>query len=188
MTHNEPLTTRAFWSEVIRTFVIALMIALPLKWYVAQPYLVFGQSMDPTFEQNNYLVVNRVVYYLHEPRRGDVVVFEYPNDRSQRFIKRIIGLPGETVEFKNGTPIITNEEGVRFSLNESYIINVDSLTLGGTTLKQNEYYVAGDNRPKSSDSRIWGPVPRDHIIGEVAIRLFPFTDIGYLPGNVETFK
>jgi len=188
--HNqdELITGRAFWFEVSRTFIIALAIALPLKWYVAQPYLVFGQSMDPTFEQNDYLIVNRLIYRNNNPARGDVIVFEYPNDRSQRFIKRIIGLPGESVEFNNGTPIITDKTGTRFRLNETYITHGDTTTLASIKLGADEYYVAGDNRPKSSDSRLWGTVSRNHIIGQVALQLFPFTEISYLPGDTKNFK
>lgn len=180
-------TNRAFWGEVIRTFIIALAIALPLKWYIAQPYLVFGQSMDPTFHQNDYLIVNRVPYYNHNPARGDVIVFKYPNDPSQRFIKRIIGLPGETVEFVDGHPVITAELGNQFEVSEPYIVNSDTLDLPPITLGADEYFVSGDNRPKSSDSRLWGPVPRENIIGKVSLRLFPFSDIGYEPGSLDKY-
>ncbi|MDP3955770.1 MAG: signal peptidase I [bacterium] len=181
-------SAKAFWIEVIRTFLIALAIALPLKWYVAQPYLVFGHSMDPNFAPNDYLIVSRLSYVNNDPQRGDVIVFEYPKDRSQRFIKRIIGLPGESIEFIDGVPVITTKVGNQFELPEPYLTFNDALDLPPRKLGENEYFVAGDNRPKSSDSRLWGPVPRDHIVGEVFVRLFPFSNIKYLPGDVNKIE
>ena len=185
---SQPHTNRVFWGEVIRTFIIALAIALPLKWYIAQPYLVLGQSMDPNLHQNDYLIVNRLTYYNNDPERGDVIVFEYPKDPSQRFIKRILALPGETIEFLDGTPVITGELGNQFELNEPYLTHGDALDLPPTILEDGEYFVAGDNRPKSSDSRLWGAVPRENIVGRAQLRLFPFTDIEYLPADASKFS
>jgi signal peptidase I len=169
--------------EVIVFALIVLAILIPLRLYVAQPFIVVGASMEPTFDTGQYLIVDELTYRVKDPERGQVIIFKYPKDPSKYFIKRIIGLPGETVILKDETVTIknsTNPEG--FRLNESYITfkkGADQTTV----LKSDEYFVMGDNRPVSLDSRSWGPLPKDHIIGRALVRLLPISTISLLPGN-----
>lgn len=171
-----------FFTEIIKFSILALLIVVPFRMFVAQPFIVSGASMAPTFETGEYLVVDRATYHLEQPERGDVVIFRYPNDPSKFFIKRIIGLPGETVELANGITTI-EKNAQRTVLDEPYLERDrtdDHLTI---TLSQDEYFVMGDNRAASSDSRVWGPVPRENIVGRAFIRLLPPTHFGILPGE-----
>lgn len=140
--------------EFIKFTVIAILIVVPVRLWIAQPFIVSGASMEPTFENGNYLIIDELSYHFRQPEKNEVIVFRYPLDPSKFFIKRLIGLPGETIE-----------------------INNQKIILG-----QNEYFVEGDNRPASSDSRIWGPVPENLIVGRVFIRLWPLTQAAVLPG------
>ncbi len=170
------------WLQVI---VIALIIALPIRWYVAEPFIVNGASMDPTFATGQFLVVDRLTYRFETPKRGDVIIFEYPNDPSTYYIKRIIGLPGETVNINNGKITIINKENpTGFVLNEPYL-SVDHLSYdtSSRTLSTTTYFVMGDNRAQSSDSRYWGPLESHFIIGRPIVRLFPFTTLSFWPGQ-----
>jgi signal peptidase I len=165
--------------------VLAVVIVLPIRLFVAQPFVVQGESMHPTFENNDYLIVDELTYRFEAPQRGDVIVFRYPGDPKIFYIKRIIGLPGETVSITNGTVTITKTDGTKMTLTEPYAV-VDDATYNGTTaLTSDQYFVMGDNRPESSDSRVWGPLPKENIIGRVFLRLLPPTAIGILPGKVD---
>lgn len=163
-----------FWWEVIKIVVLALVIVLPVRYFLFQPFLVKGQSMEPNFSSGDYLIIDQISYRLSEPKRGEVIVFKYPLLPSQRYIKRVIGLPGEKVEIKGGKVFINGR-----ALDEtSYLGNTsftDEKGFTEVTLKKGEYFVLGDNRQASSDSRIWGVVPRDRIIGRVFIRAWPFS-------------
>ncbi len=163
---------------------IAVCIIYPFRKFIAEPYIVSGASMSPTFETGHYLIIDKISYRYREPQRNDVIVMKFPEDTSRDFIKRIIGLPGETVRIKNGAVTIINTEHPEgFSLTESFITfqKQDTLTV---TLSQNEYFVMGDNRAGSYDSRAWGPLPAQDIIGTPLIRLFPFTNIDLHPGSL----
>lgn len=173
----------AFVWETIKVVVISLAIILPIRYYLVQPFFVKGASMEPNFEDGDYLLVDELSYRFSIPKRGNVVVFRYPLDQSQFFIKRIIGLPDETVEIKNNTVIIYNKnkpEG--FTLNESYLAP-DQKTLGDlvTKIDGNEYFVLGDNRLQSSDSRRWGLVNKSLITGKAFFRPWPFTKAIRIP-------
>jgi signal peptidase I len=168
--------------EIIIFIVLAVVIVLPIRLFVAQPFVVDGESMHPTFENGDYLIVDELTYHFESPQRGDVIVFRYPGDPSIFYIKRIVGLPGETVHIANGVVTITKTNGTQLTLNEPYAV-VDDATYNGTTnLGAGQYFVMGDNRPESSDSRVWGPLPAQNIIGRVFIRLLPANQIGILPG------
>ena len=173
-----------FFKEILKASVIALIIVIPIRFYVAQPFIVSGASMSPTFESGNYLVVDQLSYRFEEPQRGDVVIFKYPRDTSKFFIKRIIGLPGETLILKNGILTIANSTHPNgFTFEEPYIAKKGQVS--GTfsvTLDGNEYFVMGDNRNQSSDSRIWGPLQKDLIVGRAFLRLFPIRQVNVLPG------
>jgi len=161
--------------EISKIFIIALIIVIPIRYFLFQPFFVKGQSMEPNFENGDYLIIDELSYRIGEPQRGDVVVFKYPNDISQRYIKRIIGLPGETVEVKDGKVIIINNKG-EWVLDESvYLPGINTSGNTQTILKVGEYFVLGDNRASSSDSRRWGILPEKDIIGKVAVRAWPFT-------------
>ena len=166
---------RFFW-ELIKVFLLAVVIIVPIRYFLVQPFFVRGASMEPTFLNGEYLVIDELSYYLREPKRGEVIVFRFPNNRSQFFIKRIVGLPGETVRVEDGRVVIQSEayeQGV--VLDESQYLPVDLRTGGRTELElaEDEYFVLGDNRPSSSDSRTWGVLGEDDIVGRAWIRAFP---------------
>ena len=166
----------AFVWETIKVVVISLAIILPIRYYLVQPFFVKGASMEPNFEDGDYLLVDELSYRFSVPKRGDVVIFRYPQDPSQFFIKRIIGLPDETVEIKDNTVTIYNKEKPEgFVLDETYLAP-EQKTFGNTVTKldDNEYFVLGDNRLQSSDSRRWGMVNKSLITGKAFLRPWPF--------------
>lgn len=139
--------------------------------------------MVPTFEDKEYLIVDEISYRLNDPKRDDVVIFRYPNDQKKFFIKRIIGLPNETVDIKGTEVTITNKEYPDgFKLDQSFIQNNINSDVHHE-LKSDEYFVMGDNRPASYDSRNWGAVPKNLLIGKAFLRLFPISKIDLLPGS-----
>ncbi len=166
--------------DLIRFTIITLIIVIPLRTYVAQPFIVSGDSMYPTFEDGQYLIIDELSYHFRTPARGEVVIFRYPKDPSKFFIKRVIGLPGETVNISRGTVSIT-KDGKTTTLKEPYI-NAEGYETQTNTLKDDEYFVMGDNRPLSLDSRSWGPVQEEKIKGRVLVRLLPVAQANVLPG------
>lgn len=168
-----------FLWDLLKIFIIALIIIIPFRMFVAEPFVVSGSSMIPNFHNGDYLVVDRLSYHFSPPKRGDVVVLKFPKDTSQFFIKRIIGLPGEEVAFNEGHVIIYNKEHPEgMALDESYLPNQNE-TLGKSEpvdLGDNEYFVLGDNRTASSDSRVWGILPANDIVGKVWVRVFPLNE------------
>jgi signal peptidase I len=172
-------------TEIIRFSLIALIIVIPIRMFVAQPFIVSGASMENTFHSGEYLIVDQVSYKLHKPERGDVIVFRYPKDPSKFFIKRVIGLPGDTVTIEGSDVTIkntTHPEG--FRLDETYIKSMKNGTVLTEVLGDREYFVMGDNRDASSDSRVWGVLQEERIVGRAYVRLFPPQEFGYLPGEV----
>lgn len=186
--------------EIIYIVILSLVIVLPIRTWVAQPYIVSGDSMDKTFKDGNYLIINEISYRFEEPKRGEVIVFKVPpkglelqklpETKTVYYIKRIIGLPGETIETtKDSVKIYNKENPEGFVLEEPYIyINTSSTPsfINKTikiTLKEGEYFVMGDNRHNSSDSRLWGILPRENIIGKTLVRLFPFNKISFNTGT-----
>jgi len=170
--------------ELIRFIIIAAIIIIPFRVFIAQPFVVNGASMDPTFATNQYLIVEQLSYHKHQPERGDVVVFRYPNDPSNFYIKRIIGLPGETITFQGNNVYIKEVDAAEsYKLNEPYLTFKSSNTIAPTTIGDGEYFVMGDNRPNSSDSRTWGTLPEKFIIGKAFLRLLPLNQIGLNPGE-----
>lgn len=171
--------------ETMRFVFVALIIVVPIRFFVAQPFVVSGSSMYPTFTNGDYLIVDELSYHLGKPERNDVVIFRYPKDPKKFFIKRIIGLPGETVNINGSIITITNKENMDgFVLIQDYIKNTSSNNIH-FELKDNEYYVMGDNRSASSDSRYWGAVPSENIIGKAFLRLYPLDKIDIMPGKFE---
>ncbi len=168
--------------EILTFIVLAVIIVVPIRFFVAQPFVVEGESMHPTFESADYLIVDEFTYHFSAPKRGDVIVFRYPGDPSIFYIKRIIGLPGETVHITAGQTSITKPDGTTLTLDESYVVAEDATYTQDTTLGSDQYFVMGDNRPRSSDSRVWGPLPKKDIMGRAFVRLLPAGKLGILPG------
>lgn len=171
-------------SEIIHFSLIALVIVLPIRLFIAQPFIVSGASMETTFSTGEYLIVDQLTYHLEEPERGDVIIFRYPKDPSKYFIKRIIGIPGDTVTISGHEVTIVNEENPDgFILDETYILDLKPLGNLTEVLGEREYFVMGDNRDASSDSRSWGVLHRDKIVGRAFLRLFPLSSIDVFPGS-----
>ena len=163
----------SFAWELLKIGLIALVIVMPIRYFLFQPFIVKGESMMPNFKSGDYLIIDEISYRLSDPARGDVIVFKYPKDTSQKFIKRIIGLPGETVDIENSKVSII-KDGKTSALDEKYLS--DTLKTYGDVnivLGSDEYFVLGDNREYSFDSRSWGVVPRENIIGKAFLRIFP---------------
>ncbi len=172
------------FKETFTFIILAVLIVLPVRLFVAQPFVVDGESMHPTFTNGDYLIIDQITYRFEDPKRGDVIVFRYPEHPSTFYIKRIIGLPGETVRVQDGKVAITTATGEEISFAEPYVVNDDATYTRDMQLGDGEYYVMGDNRPKSSDSRIWGALPRENIIGRAFLRLLPPTHMDVWPGAV----
>lgn len=169
--------------ETLRFIFIALIIVIPVRLFIAQPFIVSGASMDPTFKNGQYLIVDELSYLLNDPARGDVVIFKYPKNPKQYFIKRVIGLPGDTITIgDNGAVSIKDTSGTMFLLDEPYIVFKKNDALS-RTVGADEYFMMGDNRAGSFDSRMWGPVKREFIIGRALVRLFPLSTLSILPGE-----
>jgi signal peptidase I len=166
-----------FIMSFLETVVVALVISVVLYIFVMTPHEVVGNSMHPTYKNGEYLMANKITYRVKEPERGDVIIFEYSD--TQDFIKRIIALPGETIMLKDGEIYIND-----ILLNESDYLNNTIYTNGGDFLKEGEskvipeehYFVCGDNRPHSSDSRTFGPIEETDIKGKAWIVYFPFSE------------
>jgi len=140
--------------DFIKFIFIVAVIVVPIRFLVAQPFLVSGASKSPTYHDGDYLIVDEISYRVSDPKKDDVIIFRYPKNPKVFFIKRIIALPNEEI-------VLDGKE---------------------IKLKDNEYFVMGDNRGASSDSRIWGPVPKKLIVGRSIVRLWPFNKIGLFPG------
>lgn len=181
--------TRTWFDQsLITSFLIAGVVAIIVRFFIAAPYIVSGPSMEPNFHDYNYLIVDRVSYRLHDPQRGDVIVFDLPRSNDRALIKRVIGLPGETVELSGEAPIVSiinSSHPKGFILSEPYIspANYGGVSDAQYTLKKDEFFVLGDNRGVSADSRMWGVLPRSDIVGRVLVRLYPFDSIGILPST-----
>jgi len=170
--------------ELLRFAFIAIIIVLPIRYFIAQPFIVSGASMEYTFHNNEYLIVDQLTYHFENPTRGEVIIFRYPKDPSKYFIKRIIGMPGETVIIDGNQVTITNKEFPNGKvLDEPYINTMSGDTYLKQTLGDDEYFVMGDNRDHSSDSRVWGTLPKDNIVGRAFLRLFPLNEAGVFPGK-----
>lgn len=162
-----------FWKELVKLILLSLVIVIPFRLYIAQPFMVDGASMYPTFETGNYLIVDELSYNFKTPERGSVLIFKYPNNPKKSFIKRVIGLPGETVSISDGQVTIINAshpEG--FLLDEPYV-ELTKKDSSDIILGLDEYFVLGDNRMASADSRSWGAVPEKNIVGRPLVGFFP---------------
>jgi signal peptidase I len=167
-----------FIKELLITFLLALIVVIPIRAFLFQPFLVKGQSMEPSFYTGDYLIVDEITYRFRDPKRGEVIVFKYPQNEKQKFIKRVIGLPGEEVEIKGEELIVKNEKGeIVYSEKNSSNSIFGNLKI---KLEKEEFFVLGDNRAHSLDSRYFGKLKKKEIIGRVVLRLFP-------PQRIEAF-
>lgn len=170
-------------AEIIRFSLIAILIVVPIRMFVAQPFIVSGASMENNFHTGEYLIVDQLSYYFHPPARGEVIIFRYPRDPSKYFIKRVIGEPGDTVTIDAGVVSITNTANPDgFELKEPYAKPMPLAPKMTEKLGEREYFVMGDNRSESSDSRTWGVLQEEKIVGRAWVRLFPPSVLDYLPG------
>ncbi len=170
----------AFIWETLKVVIISLAIIIPVRYFLVQPFFVKGASMEDTFHDSDYIMIDEISYRFRDPNRGDITVFRFPQDTSQFFIKRVIGLPSETIQVKDNTVTIYNKEHPQgFVLNEYYLSD-GQVTLGDLRIKldDNEYFVMGDNRLRSSDSRSWGTLNRSLITGRVFFRAWPIAKFG----------
>ncbi|MES2623520.1 MAG: signal peptidase I [Patescibacteria group bacterium] len=167
-----------------KSFFLYLVLIILFRVYVIEPHSVSGSSMDNTFHTNDYVLVDKLSYDFSEPKRGDVIVFNPPiKDRTEdRFIKRIIAIPGDSVNVSGAGTFVNGQK-----LNENYVVFPSNLT-ASTTLSTDEYFVMGDNRSVSYDSRAWGVLNKEHIQGRVILRLYPFNQIGLFPGSISQQK
>lgn len=177
--------------DTLKYIALALIIVFPIRIYIAQPFIVDGRSMYPTFEDNEYLIVNETIKLTQDYRRGDPVILHYPDDPSRYFIKRLVGLPGETITVKGGVTTIsgpTHKEPL--VLNEPYVRDSQRKFEDNVTraLGPDEFFVMGDNRKESYDSRYFGVVPRSDMDGRPYLRLFPFSSFSVNPGSLAEFK
>jgi signal peptidase I len=165
--------------EVGKVILTVLVTVIIIRLFVFQVFEVEGSSMEPNFHNNEYLLVEKVSYRLHAPKRGDVVVFKYPNNPEVNYIKRIIGLPGETVRIANNQVSVNGQP-----LAEGYLTSGEETLVSAAgdrpyelTLSSDQYFMMGDNREHSSDSRDWGPLKRDLMIGRASVVIFPHSGV-----------
>ena len=180
-----PKNKDSSFKELVKFAILAIVIVFPIRTFIAQPFVVSGASMDPTFWDGEYLIVDEISYRFKEPERGEVIIFKYPLNPSKYFIKRIIGLPGETLVIRGDGVNISTANGQEIKWNEPYVDESNRQTYDNitVTLNNDEYYVLGDNRSGSSDSRVWGPVPRSYVIGRPFLRLMPPKKLSLFPGD-----
>lgn len=183
---EKPATVASLVWEMIKFIFIASIIIITVRVFIAQPFIVEGPSMYPTFTTGDYLIVDQLSYRLRSPVRGEIVVVRDPRTTTMFLIKRVIGLPGETISIKGGVITIENEgigESTRFTLSEPYITSKKAGASLKKTLKDDEFFILGDNRAASLDSRFFGPVNENLVVGRALLRLFPPTKASVLPGR-----
>lgn len=178
---ERPLWQKAseFIWEMVRVAVISLAIIIPVRYFLIQPFYVKGASMEPNFYDHEYLIIDEISYRFNQPQRGDIVVFKYPKDPKQFFIKRVVGLPGERVKIEDNKIYIDGT-----ILTEAYLDSEAETVLalrgyGDVVLGSDEYFLLGDNRSQSLDSRSFGPVKREYIIGRTWLRGWPFNRVTF---------
>jgi signal peptidase I len=188
------ITLKKVWEEVwdiIKFLAPVIIIVFVVRTYVAQPFIVDGESMSPNFHTGHYLIIDEFSYHFREPKRGEVIVLRYPLDPKRFFLKRIVGMPGDRIYIKDGKVFIQNAEypaGVVLSEPYQKQTTFPSGQYRDVTLKEGEYFAMGDNRGGSSDSRSWGILPRKNITGRALFRLFPIKLADVTPGSVDDFK
>jgi len=168
--------TKLFVIEVIKLGAFAIVTIFLVRYFLFKPFYVKGASMEPNFFDKEYLIIDELSFRLREPQRGEIIVFHYPGNRSEYFLKRIIALPGERIKIKDGEIVIYNEQNP-----EGFVLKEDYLPLGlankpdvNYNLDASHYFVMGDNRNSSFDSRYFGPIDKKEMVGRVILRGWPF--------------
>jgi len=160
--------------EILESLIIAVVLAVLIRMFVLQPFYIPSGSMEPTLMINDRIIVSKISYRLHQPERGDIVVFKYPLDTKRDFVKRLIAKSGETVEVRDSKLYINNELVPEKYLPEGLVIKGD---YGPEQVPEGSYFMMGDNRNNSDDSRIWGFLPKDLVIGKAVVVYWPFQHI-----------
>ena len=173
---------KAFIRDILVTLLLAAILVFGMQATV-QKFDVIGPSMDSTLRDGQQLLVNKVVYKFHQPERGDIIILIPPENEDEEYIKRIIGLPGESVEIKDGAVLIHKQDGSIMPLDEPYITSPTRRPFKGDVIPENEYFVLGDNRNNSSDSRLGWTVPRQNIIGKAWLSIWPPDKWGLTPNH-----
>ena len=168
--------TKSTLREFAETIIFTLLIYVLVRTFLFENYRVLGHSMDPTLENEQFLVVYKLGYRLHEPERGDIIVLHDPRTDSRKLIKRVIGLPGEVLEIRNGQVFIDERP-----LDEPYVADTGRYSQPATPLSEEEYFVLGDNRNNSSDSHNWGTLPSQEILGKAWASYWPPRLWGVIP-------
>ncbi len=177
--------------DIVRFLAPIIIIVVLVRSFVAQPFIVDGESMSPNFHTGHYLIIDELSYHFKQPARGDVIVLRYPLDTKRFFLKRIIGLPGDRVTLKDGKVYITNAENPGGAvLVEPYEqqVTFPAGPYRDVVLGPDQYFAMGDNRAGSDDSRTWGILPRKDIVGHVLFRLFPVRLAALTPASIDDFK
>lgn len=176
---NFLISAGIFILEMIKVAVLAGITIALIRYYLFKPFYVKGASMEPNFHEKEYLIIDELSFRFREPIRGEVIVFRFPEDPKEYFLKRVIGLPGETVKVQGGKVYIYNSENPEgFLLDENYL--PDSLITDGdrtTKVGENQLFVLGDNRPNSFDSRRFGPIDKSLVVGRAWLRGWPLNKL-----------
>lgn len=163
-----------FFGEILESVAIAVILAVVIRFFLFQPFYIPSGSMEPTLKPGDRIIVNKLIYRYSQPKRGDIIVFKYPRDPQRDFIKRVVGLPGETIEIKDSIVYINNNEipqpflppGLQFG------------SFGPVEIPEGSYFMMGDNRNNSEDSRVWGTLPSENIVGKAMFIYWPLSRIG----------
>lgn len=163
-----------FLGEILESVAIAVILAVIIRFFLFQPFYIPSGSMEPTLKPGDRIIVNKLIYRYSQPKRGDIMVFKYPRDPQRDFIKRVVGLPGETIDIKDSIVYINNsvipqpflEPGLKFG------------SFGPVDIPDNSYFMMGDNRNNSEDSRVWGTLPSENIVGKAMFIYWPLSRIG----------
>ncbi len=186
---EEEIRDSSRWQEILQVIVMTLVIVIPIRLFIANPFKVEGKSMEPTYFDREYLIIDEISYRFNEPKRGEVVVLHPPTDPDKYFIKRVVGLPGETVEIIQGqVKVFTKDHLTGWILDESGYFDPtelpkqdrEAMNMRPVTLADDQYFVMGDNRRASFDSRYFGPITRDELIGRAWLRGWPVNRWGVL--------
>lgn len=170
----------SFLSEIVKVVLISVAIIVPIRYFLIQPFYVKGASMEPTFHDNEYLIIDEISYRFRQPQRGEVVVLKNPRGESDFYIKRVIGLPGEHVVIRNGEVLVFNDVYPSGAvLDESAYLEASVRTTGDIDfiLRDDEYFILGDNRRASLDSRSFGPIKKSEIVGRTWVRAWPLNKL-----------
>lgn len=167
---------RSALREIVETILFTLLIYALIRTFLFENYRVVGRSMEPTLENDQFLVVNKLSYRLHAPQRGDIIVFRDPRDEGRKLIKRVIGLPGERVAVRDGQVFVNGSP-----LDEPYISSPPRYSQAAQLIPEGHYFVLGDNRNNSSDSHSWGTLPDQEIVGKAWVSYWPPSMWGLIP-------